>query len=208
MLYNLLVTLFFSTFSIINAQRIKPFFGLSMSIDNQFKTGGFYNLIAGTDCKMSKSFHPEFKIGYIVGAIDSQTEIDLDGAITSVFEGNVSAVYIGFSPKIVLSVGQDENYFFQLLPEYDFASITADTKFMEPKLSLTDVEGQKVSKTQHFFGFGVGICIYVTEKREDFFSFNVFYQGINLGTALSGLKNNSQEFNTSDAVGFGLNYYF
>lgn len=208
MKHNFFLLLLFAIVTDLYAQKVKPFFGMSMNIDAQFKTHGFYNIISGADFKVNEFLRPEFKIGYIVGSIESQIDSDINGNITSIFERSVSAIYIGFSPKVILFEGQDENYYFQLFPEYDFARIESIGKYLEPNVNLSNSQIQKISDTQNFFGIGIGICLYVSEKHHDVFAFNIYYQGINLGTTLTRLNFNNQEFNTKDAIGFGINYYY
>jgi len=197
--------LFFS--SQLNSQEIKPFFGLSMNLNSAYQTSGFYNIIAGLDIKATDFLRPEIKIGYVLGNTDSQ--INSNSSIENVFERNTTAIYIGIAPKIILK-GQNDNYYFQLLPQYNFGKLTAVGKYYEidENSNVLFSKNEKISKFKNFLGFGVGIHVFLSENHKDGFDLNLYYQRIDFEEVVSRLEYNKQSIITKNSIGFGVNYYF
>lgn len=191
----------------LNSQVIRPFAGLSMNINTAYETNGFYTIIGGFDLKATNYLRPEFKIGCAIGNIESK--INSSSGAEKVFERNTTAIYLGIVPKIIIK-SNNENYYYQILPQYNFGKLEAAGKYLEIDANSNVVFSKKetISKYKNFVGFGFGVHVFLSDKHKDAFDFNLYFQRIDFGELISKLEYSKQSITTKNSIGFGVNYFF
>lgn len=196
-----------------NAQRVRTFTGLGAYLDNDFKNSTFLEAKIGTEFKITYFLKPEIEINYQVGALHDIEIHDSQGNLSNFFVKKVSAVNYGFCPK--LSIGDSDNEkgtgHFLILPKYTISKIEARgnyTTINQSNLSKSIEEKEIITKWEHSFGIGIGIDVGVSNNY-DTLALNLYYNGIDMGSALNSLKHNGTiKFSTKNVIGFGINYYF
>lgn len=195
----------------ISAQRLRPVIGGTIYLDTQFYKSNYLDLSAGIDYKLNKYIKPEIRVSYFFGALQDDISYDSNYNITSITTFKVSAVNFSFCPKINLFKEEDGGSYFQILPRYNISKIEATGKFLDVNQSTnpkSKIVSEKISETQHSVGIGLGICIKLSENKSNALAINLYYQRINLGSALTKLNLTKKEINTRDVLGLGIDYYF
>lgn len=209
MKYYILILLFLSSFN-INAQLIKPFGGFSLYRNVVFKNSGYAGVHAGVEFRINKYIRPEIETSVLLGNLESPSKLDNLGNVTDLFERKVHSINFSFSPKISLGDNDEGDSFISIRPKYNFSQIQASgTHIIVNQSNPTkSVQTQdKYTEWRHSLGIGIGFHIYVSEKNTDTVAFILYYQGIQMGNALSQLQFSNENFTTKDVLGIGVTYY-
>jgi hypothetical protein len=209
--YIIYISLLISSFS-INAQRIRPFVGGAAYLHTDFEKSSFGNLCLGSEYRITNFLRPEIEISYMYGTLETKSDLDEQGLTQSILDRSATALNYSFCPKIVLGDHEDDTSgHLQILPKYTISKIEAKRTLSSRNpnnLSNPIVEKERVTDLQHSLGIGIGLTIGFSEEYSNTLAINLYYNGINLGTALNKLKHNgSYEFNTQDVLGLGVNFY-
>lgn len=192
------------------AQRVRPFAGFSLYLDNEFKNSGYGGVNAGAEFKVKTYFRPEIETSFLLGNLQNKTLKDNLGNATDLIVSRVSSVNFSFCPKICLGGKEQENSFLSIRPKYNFSRIQASGSHFVINQSnpLTSVEQKdQYDEWRHSLGIGIGIDIYVSDKNSSSVAFILYYQGIDMGKALSELKFSTSNYSTKDVIGLGITYY-
>lgn len=192
------------------AQRVRPFAGFSLYLDKEFKESGYGGINAGAEFKVYKHFKPEIEINLLFGSLQNKTIRDNLGNDTNLFVRSVSAINFSLSPKICFGdIYEDDSYFF-IQPKYNISRVEANgSNFIIDKINpLKSVEEKdNYLEWRHSLGIGVGFDIGVSDKNSSSVAVSLYYQGINMGNALSKLKFRTSSYSTKDVLGLGITYY-
>ncbi len=206
---SILILLFLESF-IIHAQRIKPFGGFSLYRDVGFENSGYGGVHAGAEFKINKYIRPEIETSFIFGNLENSSKLDDIVNVTDLFERKVYAINFSFSPKISLGDNDEGDSFISIRPKYNFSKIQASGTHIVVNQSnpAKSVQTQNnYTEWRHSLGIGIGFHIYVSEKNSNTLAFILYYQGIQMGNALSQLKFSNENFTTKDVLGIGVTYY-
>lgn len=202
--------LFFVVFS-ANAQLIRPIFGLGYSRNSQFSNSSYYNLKTGIEVNLKKIIKPEIELNYFLGGLDNQSNYNSQGSLIDVFGREFSVLNIGFCPKIVVFEDEDQLYYFQILPKYNFSKIKATGEYLvvnQNNSSQSILETEVLSDTKQSVGLGFGIVFkFSKNKKSDALAINLLYQNIDTGSLISKLNHNNSTINTKDVFSFEIVYY-
>lgn len=194
------------------AQKIRPFIGVSGYIDSDFVNSGFADIKVGLEFNATYYLKPEIEINYMFGDLEKLTYRDDVGLVLSEYSKNVSAVNFSFCPKICL--GNKGKYgssdYIQILPKYSYSMIEAKGYKVSRNpndLSKPIKESEIIPDVKHSIGIGVGYVFYLSQENTDTLTLNLYFNNIDLGNALNGLKQD-RRYKTQDVIGFGVNYYF
>jgi hypothetical protein len=211
---KLILILFFlnSTFSFSQTIRAYGTFGVYRSIN--FEGNGFANFGGGLELKFFKHVRPEIEATYYIGTLPDVENFDYVNSVPRDFlVRTVSAVNYSLAPKIMFDVGQDDRvdrYYLQIIPKFNFTSVTARGDFFELNNNKTNYlvsAEDKFSEKRKSFGIAIGLIMQFWEKSYDALAFNLFYNNIDIGNAINQLKFKNNSINTSTAFGLGLSYY-
>lgn len=208
-LYSLLLV---SSLS-VNAQRVRLFAGGSAYLDNDFLNSTFVEIKVGSELKINRIIKPEIELSGFLGGIEDDISRNDQGVATEIFTRAVSALNFSFCPKIYFgstnnSVGSGH---FQILPRYSISKIEARGNLFtinQSNPSSSTSEKEILTEWQHSLGIGLGIDFGISHKNYDSLSLNLYYNGVDMGNALSNLKHSGGKFATNNVLGFGINYYF
>lgn len=199
------------TFS-VKAQIVRPFIGLGYNRHSEFFNSSYYNLKTGLELNFKKYLKPEFEVNYFFGGTGEEINYNNQNAIVDIFSKKLSVLNIGFSPKIILFRDEDEFYYFQLLPKYNFSKIEAFGDYL--LINQSDVtksirENEVLKSTKQSLGLGIGIVFNFSKtKKSDAIALNIMYQNIDAGSLMTRLNHNKQEINTKGVFAFEAAYYF
>jgi hypothetical protein len=199
------------TFS-IKAQIVRPLFGVGYNRHSQFSNSSYYNFKTGLELNFEKYLKPEFELNYFFGGFENQTDYNSQGNLISVFSKKIGVLNVGFSPKIILFKDEDEFYYFQILPKYNFSKIEAIGDYLlinQNDATKSVREKEIIKETKQSIGLGLGIVFNFSKtKKSDAIALNLFYQNIDVGSMMTKLKYNKVEINTKDVFSFEIVYYF
>jgi hypothetical protein len=198
-----------------NAQRLRPFFGSTVFIHNDFKSSLFLGFNSGVEFNVIHFFKPELEISYFLGAIEDIENQDEKGNVTDVFFRNAYGLNFSFIPKI--DIGSRSNssevgmVHFQILPKYTISKNkgVGTYSIINPNNPLKSlIEREVIEDWQHSLGIGIGLHFAISHKNYNSISLNLHYNTIDLGVAVNKLKyGNNYKFNTNNTIGVGINYY-
>jgi len=193
-----------------NAQRIRPYAGFSLYLDTDFERSGFGGTNLGAEFKIKHYFKPEIETSFLFGNLQNRTLIDDLGNDTDLFVNSVYAVNFSFCPKVCLGNNGDGESYLTLRPKYNFSRIQAKgSHFVINKDNpLESVEEKdQFIEWRHSLGIGLGYDIYVSDKNTSSVGIILYYQGIEMGNAVSKLKFNTSNYSTKDVLGIAFTYY-
>ncbi len=199
-------------FNQINAQKVRPFFETTYNIHSEFKNSSYYNIGIGSEVKLNKYIRPELEISYTIGAFGDFVDYDNQGNPLTIFNKKVTSINYSLSPKIIINVDEDANYYLQLLPKYSISRIQAIGDYLEinqSDYSKSISKKETITETKNSFGIGFGIGFNLAGKQTDSIIINIYYQNIDFASVLNKLaNNNNSKLNTKNVLSFGLVYYF
>ncbi len=199
------------TFS-VKSQTVRPLIGAGYNRHSEFSNSSYYNLKTGLELNFKKYLKPEFELNYFFGGFENQTDYDSQGNIIDVFSRKIAVLNVGFSPKIMLFKDEDEFYYFQFLPKYNFSKIEALGDYLlinQNDATKSIREKETIKGTKQSLGLGVGIIFNLSKtKKSDSIALNLFYQNIDAGSLITKLNHNKVEINTKDVFSFEVVYYF
>lgn len=197
----------------VNAQRLRANAGLAGYLESDFKNSAFLEVKGGMEVKVNRFFKPEIGISYFAGSLEDDINRNSQGAAIDILSKKASAVNFSLIPKICL--GNPESIAgeisFQILPKYNISRVEAQGNYIlinQNNPSSSPSEKETISQWRHSFGIGLGIDIILSDKNYDSLSVNVFYNGVNMGKALTDLKHNDATYSTNNVLGVGFDYYF
>lgn len=195
-------------FSQVNAQKIRPFIGISHYFDNDFDKG-FSGINLGGEISIHTHFKPEIEISHLFGVIYDNIRDNI-GNDTNIYTRKAGATSISFCPKICLGDSREDDYVISIQPKYNFSFVNASGSnlIVNPTNPLASVEKKdSYSETRHSIGMALGIDIGISNKNSSSISFLLYYQGIEMGQAVTKLNFGNQNFKTNDVLGIGFIYY-
>lgn len=195
----------------VNAQQVKPFAGFSLYLHNEFKQSGFGGVNLGAEFKIKNYFKPEIETSILFGRIQNRTLKDGLGNDSDLFISEVYSINFSFTPKICLGDEQESGTsFVSILPKYNFSRIQSNgSHFIIDKHNplKSDEKRDKYLEWRHSFGIGLGFNLYLSDTNSNSIAFILYYQGIEMGNALSTLKFSTLDHETKDVLGIGITYY-
>jgi sporulation protein YlmC with PRC-barrel domain len=199
------------TFS-VKAQLVRPFIGIGYNRHAEFNNSSYYNLKTGMELNFKNYVKPEIEINYLFGGMGEEINYNNQNVAVDVFNKKISVLNIGFSPKIVLFKDDDEFYYFQILPKYNFSRIEAVGDYLlinqtVPTKSVRDKETLKATKQSFSVGLGI-VFNFSKTKKSDTIALNCIYQNIDAGSLITMLNHNKEEINTKGVFAFEVVYYF
>lgn len=204
--------LFFLISVVAFAQKTRPFVGCGVYIDSDFKNSTFVDFKLGTEYKATYYLKPEIEISYMFGNLEELTNRDNAGLVLSDYSKKVAALNFSFCPKIILGNKDEDGTagYLQILPKYTYSRIEANGYLLSKNpnnASKTTETNETILDTKNSIGIGIGYVLYFSEGNSDSIALNLYFNNIDLGNALNGLKQ-ERRYKTNDVVGFGVNYYF
>jgi hypothetical protein len=196
----------------LNAQSVRPTIGLGYNRQVLFANNGFFNIRSGLELNSLKYIKPEIEINYFLGGFDEFNNINNQGEIIDVFIKSFTILNLGFSPKIIIGKDEDEFYYFQINPKYNYSIINAKGDYLlinqnDISKSIRTIETLKQNK--HSIGIGAGIVFdFSKDKKSDSIAISLMYQNIDAGSLISKLKYNNEAINTKDVFSLTIDYYF
>ena len=196
----------------VKSQTVRPLMGIGYNRHSQFYNSSYYNFSTGFELNLKKHIKPEIEVNCFLGGIGDVVNYSDQNIAIDVFSSNFSVVNFGFIPKIILFKEEDEFYYFQILPKYNFSKIEAKGDYLlinqnDATKSIREKETLKESKQSFGLGFGIVFNLSKTEKS-DAIAFNLLYQHIDSGSLIIDLKHNNSVINTKDVFSFEVDYYF
>lgn len=194
-----------------NAQHARVFANLSAYSHSDFQNNSFVEVGSGLEVKVHRFLKPEVGVSYFIGSLEDYSKNDALGNTLDFRTSKAYALNFNLTPKISLYSKEvnSGDVFIQILPRFNVSKIGADRNYTvinqtKPSASVTTRE--TVSEWQQSFGIGVGIDIVLSDKSYDSLSVNLYYNGVNMGKALTEVNNSSSRVNT-DTLGLGISYY-
>jgi len=196
----------------VNSQLVRPSLGIGYNRHSQFYNSSYYNFNAGFELNLKKYIKPELEMNYFLGGFGDVINYNNQNVPVDIFSSDFSLLNFGIIPKILLFKEEDEFYYFQILPKYNFSKIEAKGDYLlinqnDATKSIREKESLKEYKQSFGLGFGIVFNLSKTEKS-DAVAFNLFYQHIDSGSIISNLKHNNSVINTKDVISFEVDYYF
>lgn len=194
----------------IQAQHLRPFGGVTVYLDNNFD----HSLIdgrAGVEFGINRFVLPEIELSLLLGSAHDISKTNENGLLQSIFTSKVSAMNFSFCPKIGLGNNGEGDSYLVILPRFSVSKIMAEGKFVQRNksdLSKPINEREKITEWKHSLGIGVGFDVSLSDKNYNSIAFNLYYDGVDVGSTLSSLKHSGIPFNTKEIFGLGINYYF
>lgn len=206
--YILCACLFYYCFSY--SQKVSGFAGFGIYLDRSLDNSGFYSINGGLELKLIDNLKPEVEFNYFFGAAQDRTKEDENGFETERLVRTMSAANISLSPKIIIG-DKENNIRFQILPKYNFTKVFAKgTLFTydNAKAEHINTDSDKTSEIRHSIGVGVGFIFDFSDKKTQSLAFNLYYNNIDIASALNNLKFGNANYNTQQSLGLGIIYYF
>ena len=192
------------------SQRIVGFGGFGTYLNRNFEKGAFYSLNTGFEYNNKTFIKPEIKFEYFLGTVpDISLEFNND-VETKFLTRKVSAANVSISPKISLG-DNDDSIRFQILPMYNFTKVFADGSVYtlnSANNAFIKTDSDSYSEIKHSLGIGLAILYHLNEDTFQAISFELNYNNIDLGNALSKLKVSSDKTYTNQSLGIRMKYYF
>ncbi|TEB44481.1 hypothetical protein D0809_12110 [Flavobacterium circumlabens] len=194
-----------------NAQHARVFANISAYLHSDFQNNSFSEFGTGLEVKVHRFLKPEVGVSYFIGSLEDYSKVDQQGNTLDLRTSKVYALNFNLTPKISLYSKEvnSGDVFIQILPRFNVSKISADRYYtvinpIKPSASVTTKE--TVSEWYQSFGIGLGIDIVLSDKSYDSLSVNLYYNGVNMGKALTEVNHSNSRINT-DTVGMGISYY-
>jgi hypothetical protein len=194
-----------------NAQHARVFANFSAYAHSDFENNSFAELGAGLEVKVHRFLKPEIGVSYFIGSLEDFSKVDQQGNRLDFRTSKAYALNFNLTPKISLYSKEvnSGDVFIQILPRFNVSKISADRNYTvinqtKPSASVTTKE--TITEWQQSFGIGVGFDIVLSDKSYDSFSVNVYYNGVNMGKALTEVNHSGSRVNT-ETIGAGISYY-
>ncbi|MRX41826.1 hypothetical protein GJU43_21290 [Flavobacterium sp. LC2016-23] len=194
-----------------NAQHARVFANISAYSHSDFENNSFAEVGAGLEVKVHRFLKPEIGVSYFIGSLEDYSRNDALGNTLDIRTSKAYALNFNLTPKISLYSKEvnSGDVFIQILPRFNVSKIGADRHYTlinqtKPSASVTTKE--TVSEWQHSFGIGLGIDIVLSDNSYDSISVNLYYNGVNMGKALTEVNHSGSRVNT-ETLGLGISYY-
>lgn len=194
-----------------NAQHARVFANISAYSHSDFENNSFAEVGTGLEVKVHRFLKPEIGVSYFIGRLEDYSRNDALGNPLDFRTSKAYALNFNLTPKISLYSKEvnSGDVFIQILPRFNVSKIGADRHYTlinqtKPSASVTTKE--TVSEWQHSFGIGLGIDIVLSDNSYDSLSVNLYYNGVNMGKALTEVNHSGSRVNT-ETVGVGISYY-
>lgn len=195
----------------VNAQKVKPFFGITYNLNNSFHGQAYYSLNSGIQYDFKRYFKPEFEISYFIGKFDDNVNYDTIGIASSLFSSEFNALNFSFIPKVTFLIGNNKGCFFYIFPKYNFSKVKAIgvNLLINPSENIKFLETKQVFyETKHSLGFGTGFVTNLFGDNSDAIALNLYFQNLDFGSVINKLNYKYDKVNTKNVLGFGVIYYF
>jgi hypothetical protein len=207
---NIFLAILLVITSSLQAQRIRAFVGIAGYLDTDYKGSIFGSASTGLEFKIINNFRPEVELGVMYGTPETFTEYTETGLVQNVFERTTTAINYSFCTKIYLGNPDDSNVDIVILPKYTYSKIfgkTESTTRNTNDLSKPIIEKKSANTWDDSFGIGIGVSVNFSEKYYHSADLILYFNGVNLGTALKTINSDST-LNTKDTLGLGFLVYF
>jgi hypothetical protein len=193
-----------------NAQTIRGFGGVSAYLHWDFEKSSYGGLYTGAEFKITPYLMPELEISYFFGSLGDESRYNTELIRTSSYSRSVSSLNFSFCPKIVLGSKKNGTGYLVILPRYTFSQIEAKGNFIAVNVNNTLTESHDFQKSaQHYFGFGLGYDIDLSNDHSNSLCLILYYNGINFGKVINEMEHSTgYEINDKGVLGAGVNYYF
>ncbi len=199
----------------VYSQKIKGFGTISAYLAaGSFQKSTYGNLGIGLEYNLNTWVRPEVEATIFFGALQNSEDIDFaTGFITDKYYRSFTAENLCLSPKFTIDISNDleKISLFQIIPRFNFTRIQAEEKHYNLNSKKTDydlADSDKVIEFRQSIGIAIGFYIELSDKKSDAMSFNLYYNNIDFGNALSNLRHSKSSIHTNQVLGAGVNYYF
>lgn len=207
---NIFLAILLVITSSLQAQRIRTFVGIAGYLDTDYNGSIFGSASTGLEFKIINNFRPEIELGVMYGTPETFTNYTETGLVQNVFERTTTAINYSFCTKIYLGNPDDSNVGIVILPKYTYSKVfgkTESTTRNTNDLSKPIIEKKSANTWDDSFGIGIGISVNFSEKYYHSADLILYFNGVNLGTALKTINSDST-LNTKDTLGLGFLVYF
>lgn len=194
----------------LHCQIIRGSGGIDAYKNTLFEKTGFASINIGLELKINQFIKPEINFRYFFGSLPDSDVFDNENRIKESLTKIVNAKNLSICPKLIL-INDEDFVQLNLIPSYDITYVTANGslfKINNTNTSLIRVDSDEFKETIHSFGIGIGIVFNLDEDSLQSLAFNLLYNNIELGNALSNLKFDKSRYSTRQNIGFGIKYYF
>ena len=193
-----------------SAQKVVGLGGVGLYLNTTFENNTYFSANLGLEYSITNYLKPEVKAEYFLGALPQISTFNDQFVETELFNRNVSAVTLSFSPKINLSP-KEQTVQFQIIPMYNFTTVFADANIFT--LDTADnlfkkTDEQSIRQVQHSLGIGVGVLLKIDSETYQAIAFELNYNNIDLGKAFTKIDFNRDTFHTNQSLGLRIKYYF
>jgi hypothetical protein len=207
---NIFLAILLVITSNVQAQRIRTFVGIAGYLDTDYNRSIFGSASTGLEFKIINNFRPEVELGVMYGTPEIFTNYTETGLVQHVFERTTTAINYSFCTKIYLGNPDDSNVGIVILPKYTYSKVfgkTESTTRNTNDLSKPIIEKKTANTWVDSFGIGIGISVNFSDKYYHSADLILYFNGVNLGTALKTINSDST-LNTKDTLGLGFLVYF
>jgi hypothetical protein len=207
---NIFLAILLVITSSLQAQRIRTFVGIAGYLDTDYNGSIFGSASTGLEFKIINNFRPEIELGVMYGTPETFTNYTETGLVQNVFERTTTAINYSFCTKIYLGNPDDSNIGIVILPKYTYSKVfgkTESTTRNTNDLSKPIIKKKSANTWDDSFGIGIGISVNFSEKYYHSADLILYFNGVNLGTALKTINSDST-LNTKDTLGLGVLVYF
>ena len=196
----------YSSFS----QKIVGLGGIGLYLNTTFENNSYFSANLGVEYNITNYLKPEVKVEYFLGALPQISTFNDQFVETELFNRNVSAITVSFSPKVNLSP-KEQAVQFQIIPMYNFTTVSAEANIFT--LDTTQnlyvrTDEESISEVQHSLGIGVGVLLKIDSETYQAIAFELNYNNIDLGKAFTKIDFNQDAFHTNQSLGLRIKYYF
>ncbi|MBF4470901.1 hypothetical protein [Flavobacterium sp. HJJ] len=192
------------------AQTVRGFGGFSAYLGSILDRSIFVGVNCGTEFTIKRFIKPEIEFNFLYVPIDDVELRSDQGNTISIFKRSANSLNFNFCPKICLGNNGQNDTYLVILPKYSFSKVAAVGEFTT--INHNDVKTtskETIVDWQHSLGIGLGLDISVSTDNTDSLCLNIYYQNVDIGTALNELNHSgSSRFFIKNSLGAGLNYYF
>ena len=192
------------------SQKLVGFGGFGIYLNPIFEKSKYFSINAGLEYNSKTVIKPELKFEYFLGTVPDVSIEYNNNVETKFLTRKISAANISISPKI--SLGEKENtVHFQILPMYNYTIIYASGAIFYLDTSnnnFVKIDSDSYSEVKHSLGIGLAIFFNLNNETFQAIAFELNYNNIDIGNALSKLKVSTDKINTNQSLGIRIKYYF
>ncbi|CAM3944376.1 hypothetical protein FLBR109950_09965 [Flavobacterium branchiophilum] len=199
---------------VIQAQKARFFTGVSAYLDTKLDRSSYVKLGLGTDYRINHWLVPELEANVYFGSLQTQEKTNAQDLLLQSLDRDFRAFGLAFVPKVCFGGSELKTLnkgYFQILPRYSLTKIVAKGNLFSQNPSNpaagTTNETFSYQEVRHSIGLGVGYYTQLSSRNSDGLAFNLYYDNINFGNAVSRLKYSNTPVTIKNAFGIGIQYY-